>query len=535
MTVRDPAVQGMTTTTIPAPTDPLTPSTPQETPAVDDLLKSNADTTLSPSSTTSGSSSSTLHGKAAEERINILREEIGIVKRSFITSRPFLRTAMTVNTSIGSLPLSPPLTPLTPSTPFDSPKDLNSLPMVLTLWLKAFNPYFSSSYIRFVYRSYLTNQPTYLFAPVGIGPCAKRMVFFDLARKTTSLKHLEQLAQELPRLSPSGRPLSMSSTMSSVPSSPVLTMAPNPLSSGDAESSTPVTAAQSGVNGITSPTSSSDSPMSNTSSSPSSTSSYQTKGTSNMSIDANIARTNWATTSHVIEHLQQTIDALRRDLNEQTARAVEEKQGRDAIRKRCDKIESQLEGLRHQNETLNSIITRKERRLKELEKEAESRLQQVENLENDQKQYIESKNKHEALLTQIKDDKERSEAAYKAVVEGTKAMRMAYEEKFTAIGQQIKKLAEERTNDKERIAQLQNVVEQQKAEREQMEQIKGEMELQRKQHIREIQALMEKFQVNLETNNSEAETKVKETMLLVSEMKKTHLMFASQMGLDTTK
>lgn len=253
-----------------------------------------------------------------------------------------------------------------------------------------------------------------------------------------------------------------------------------------------------------------------------------------MAYEANVARTNWATTSHVIEHLQQTIDALRRDLNEQTARAVEEKQGRDAIRKRCDNIESQLEGLRHQNETLNAIINRKERRVKELEKEVESKNRHVETLENDQRQYIESKNEYESMLKQVKEDEERAGAAYKVVVDGARSVRTMYEQKFAEINEQVRKLIEERVNDKERIAQLRNVVDHQKAERTEMQKIQEEMKLQRARHIQEVTALMEGFREKLAESEKESEIKVKETLSLVDEMKKTHIDFTRHFESDTT-
>ncbi|KAF5118524.1 hypothetical protein DV495_001528 [Geotrichum candidum] len=276
---------------------------------------------------------------------------------------------------------------------------------------------------------------------------------------------------------------------------------------------------------------SSTSPQSNYSvSSPSSISSFP-RGSVSSSVsayEANIARSNWATTSHVIEHLQQTIDALRRDLNQQTARAVEEKQGRDAIRKRCDNIESQLEGLRHQNETLNSIISRKERRVKELEKELETKAKHVDSLENDQRQYIESKNEYEGVLKQVKEDQERSDASYKAVVEGAKSVRLSFETKFKDISEQIAKLVEERNSDKDQIAKLEKVIAEQKAERAKIEQLRVEMAKKREEHAKEITALFEKFKVTITVNEQETEDKINATLRTVDELKRTHSLLTTQ-------
>lgn len=395
--------------------------------------------------------------------------------------------------------------------------------------------------IRIVYDQYLANQSLLDFAFAGCGPYAI-LSQFNIARKSTSLKQLEQLVQELPRLSPSGRPLSMASTVSSVPSSPLLTMAPNPFNSDLESSVISGSATAAAINELTSSGSMTFPPGSHIASSPPSTNSFPlgttTNGHSKSSMtaanEANAGRVNWATTSHVIEHLQQTIDALRRDLNEQTAKAAEEKQGRDIIRKRCDKIESQLEGLRHQNETLNSIISRKERRVKELEKELDRRSRQVDSLENDQKQFIESKNEYESVLQKVKDDQERSESAYQAVAEGLKSVREAYEEKFTSIRDQVKTLTEERESDKDRISQLQNVVDQQKLERLEIEKIKREMALQRARHVNEIAAYLEGVKEKLTESEKSTENKVSETMSLVNEMKKTHQVFTSQLTQEST-
>ncbi|CDO53450.1 Conserved hypothetical protein [Geotrichum candidum] len=359
----------------------------------------------------------------------------------------------------------------------------------------------------------------------------------EIARKTSSLKHLEQLAQELPSLSPSSRPLSMSSTMSSVPSSPLMPVGTN--GSAAPATTTPVTTTEEKGAVAASPQAplaeaiiaSSTSPQSNYSvSSPSSISSFP-RGSVSSSVsayEANIARSNWATTSHVIEHLQQTIDALRRDLNQQTARAVEEKQGRDAIRKRCDNIESQLEGLRHQNETLNSIISRKERRVKELEKELETKAKHVDSLENDQRQYIESKNEYEGVLKQVKEDQERSDASYKAVVEGAKSVRLSFETKFKDISEQIAKLVEERNSDKDQIAKLEKVIAEQKAERAKIEQLRVEMAKKREEHAKEITALFEKFKVTITVNEQETEDKINATLRTVDELKRTHSLLTTQ-------
>lgn len=224
----------------------------------------------------------------------------------------------------------------------------------------------------------------------------------------------------------------------------------------------------------------------------------------------------------MIEHLQGTIDSLRRELNEQNARVIEERQGREAIRKRCENTESQLEGLRHQNETLNAIIGRKERRVKELERDNETYTQRMAELENNQVEFIKSKNKYNDVLKRVNEDKERAETAYNAVVEGSRSVKAAYEHKFAEISKHLNRLTEDRQNDLDRIAQLQRIVDEQKKSREQMASIKAQIETEHGEHVRQIAVLVDSFQTKLAKNERETDEKVRETIQLVNELEKTH-------------
>lgn len=301
----------------------------------------------------------------------------------------------------------------------------------------------------------------------------------------------------------------MSSTMSSVPSSPSLNGPSSATTDSDKQSTS--------ISGLThSPTST----ISNNSSPSTPAPISRRVPSGGMSFFENNAPRNIASTSNVIESLQQTIDTLRRELKEKSARATEEKQGRDAIKKRCDKIESQLEGLKHQNETLNSIIGRKERRMKELEKEIESKAKHVSNLEKDQQEFLQSKNEYDTVMNQVKGEKERSDASYQAVVVGAKATKAAYEEKFKEIAEKVKHLIEDRANDKEQIDLLKKVISEQKAEREKIEKLKKEMTEQRQEYTQHITKLFDKFNLQLTEKDTEVNKKFKETMALVNNLKR---------------
>lgn len=242
-----------------------------------------------------------------------------------------------------------------------------------------------------------------------------------------------------------------------------------------------------------------------------------------MTYEAHPSRSNWATTSHVIEHLQSTIDSLRRELNEQNARVTEERQGREAIKKRCEISESQLEGIRHENEALNSMISEKEVRVKELEKDIEVQTRQALDLEGEQQEFIESKRKYDAVIKRIKEDKSRSETAHNAAVEGSNSIKVSYDYKFAQINKHLAQLTEDRRMDKSRIDKLQDLIAKQREERGEMEKIKAQMEEEHKVHIKQIAALVDLFKVDVVATDTVTHDKMKETELLVNELERTHL------------
>lgn len=322
-------------------------------------------------------------------------------------------------------------------------------------------------------------------------------------------------------------------TTTSAPSSPLATMSPKFSSNGPPAATAPasqaVAAAQAALNGTSNNTnsaSSAASPSSHTSSTFSTTSGTTSSAATQYlhtktAYDNHPSRSNWATTSHVIEHLQGTIDSLRRELNEQNARVTEERQGREALRKRCEKTESQLERLKHENETFSSIISRKERRVKQLEQDIEDRIHKVSELETHQTEYIKTKNEYDTVMKRVNEDKERAEIAYKAVVQGSQSVKAAYEAKFADINKLINQLTSEHHADQGRIAQLQGIVEEQRKSREHMASIQTQMKQEREQHLVQLTKLVEGFQAQLAHNEQDTDRKVEETLKLVSELKKT--------------
>lgn len=149
------------------------------------------------------------------------------------------------------------------------------------------------------------------------------------------------------------------------------------------------------------------------------------------------SRNNWSTTSHVIEHLQGTIDSLRRELKEQQAKAEEERSCREAMKKRCTQLESQMEGLRHQTDTLSSMLQRKERKVKELERDLEEYKSQAGDFESQLRTMIQKRKEEEKASGQALEEAARAKASYEALVSGMERKEEQFNQQLQEIGRHL--------------------------------------------------------------------------------------------------
>lgn len=145
------------------------------------------------------------------------------------------------------------------------------------------------------------------------------------------------------------------------------------------------------------------------------------------SYETHPSRSNWTTTSHVIESLQCTIDRLKRELQVQQTRCEEEKSGRAALRKRCTQLETQQDDLRHQYDTLNSVLERKERRQKENDNKLKEYKELVESLEKEQSIYVRDKMQRDKDDRRIEGENQRMKIEYTVVVAEMKRKKDTYE------------------------------------------------------------------------------------------------------------
>lgn len=145
------------------------------------------------------------------------------------------------------------------------------------------------------------------------------------------------------------------------------------------------------------------------------------------SYESHPSRSNWKTTSHVIESLQSTIDKLKRELQVQQTRCDEEKTSRAALQKRCTQLETQQSGLHHQCDTLNSVLERKERRQRENERKLKECQELVEQLEKEQSVYIKEKVAREKDVKQTEAEAEKMKIEYTVMASEVKRKKEVYE------------------------------------------------------------------------------------------------------------
>lgn len=126
------------------------------------------------------------------------------------------------------------------------------------------------------------------------------------------------------------------------------------------------------------------------------------------------------------------------------------------------------------------------------------------------------------MIKRVKEDKERAEASYNAVITGSKSVKATYEIKFAEISKYLAQLTDDRNEDKDRINQLNAIIVSQRDERAKMTDIKEQMESEHKLHVEQIAALVDGFKDKLALNDKIAGQKLSETVSLVNELKRTH-------------
>ncbi|KAK9468632.1 hypothetical protein V1512DRAFT_59526 [Lipomyces arxii] len=151
--------------------------------------------------------------------------------------------------------------------------------------------------------------------------------------------------------------------------------------------------------------------------------------------------------SKVIESLQSTIDSLRRDVSVLSEKAKEERRVREAGERRFERLTEKIEGMKHQNEMFDSILSRKERKVAELEQIAEQEREKRMRAEEDVKVFRAKMLEIEAQLAKEKEFRMRAETSYDVVVSSARRMNEKTKDEVRLLRAEVSRVSDERRKD----------------------------------------------------------------------------------------
>ncbi|ANB14300.1 hypothetical protein AWJ20_5265 [Sugiyamaella lignohabitans] len=194
-------------------------------------------------------------------------------------------------------------------------------------------------------------------------------------------------------------------------------------------------------------------------------------------------------TSQVITDLQSKIDILKCQLSEREQIAKDEHDSREALKKRCELIESTLDSLRHQNGNLTQLLTRRERRISELEHEVECRVRDIAVLRQSESHSLSLHVDYQQRILQLQEERDRLEAGYNTVLESSKRMKSKYQDDISDITAKILLLQKQRQSDVNKINSLELRLQDQSIDHMRLLQLQSEMAHLRQQHVGNIDKL----------------------------------------------
>lgn len=228
-------------------------------------------------------------------------------------------------------------------------------------------------------------------------------------------------------------------------------------------------------------------------------------------------------TSRVIETLQNGMDALKRELREQKEIAKEERSSREAVKKRCEILESTMEVVKHQNDMLNRLLDRKERRIEELEAANAQKEEKINNLERSHVENATSKSSYEVEIKQLTAENERLETAYNAVMESARRMKSKYHNDIVVIGEKIGQIQNERKSDSEKLASLDSQLKEQVEQKTRLLAIQDNQQKLREQQLEKLEAIFAEINQTIKNSDSSVTNRIKSTLKVIDKLERHYI------------
>jgi hypothetical protein len=226
------------------------------------------------------------------------------------------------------------------------------------------------------------------------------------------------------------------------------------------------------------------------------------------------------TSTRVIETLQYNIDTLKRELRDQTEIAREEARGREALAKRCDIIESSQAILKHQYESMNQLLNRKERRIKELEAKMSEKDNTITYLQTAAGDYLGVQKELELKLKHFEEERNRLEVGYKALLESSKSLKQKYHQEVSAIGESIEDIRTSRRADLEKLAALEAGMSKQIVTQGQLTELENKSQVLQAAHIDSVQKLYQNMHKAVGDSDQHIKFQVDHVRRLVEQLDK---------------
>jgi hypothetical protein len=231
-------------------------------------------------------------------------------------------------------------------------------------------------------------------------------------------------------------------------------------------------------------------------------------------------KASWIGSSQVIADLQAKVDALKRQLVEQTEIAKDEFERKEALRKRCDILDSTVDSLKHQNANLSQLLNRRERRIATVEDELVTKSRRIAALEQVQIAYSDSHKEYETKLLRSQGERDRLEASYKALLQSSKDMKCKYQDEVKVITDKISALQHQSQADLKRIGSLDERLNEQTADYARAVQLQKEMTQLRESHLGKINQMFGDLKNVVSLSDHDLTEKVQAVLTLVAELKR---------------
>ncbi|KAJ8102526.1 hypothetical protein POJ06DRAFT_51118 [Lipomyces tetrasporus] len=222
-----------------------------------------------------------------------------------------------------------------------------------------------------------------------------------------------------------------------------------------------------------------------------------------------------STSSRVIETLQVTIDALKRDLNVQTERAREERRNRETVQRKLESQNEQFDRIRHQNDMFNSILNRKDRKLDELEKRLATEIDLRKASDSEMKTIKERIRELEVENAREREAKWHAHSSYDALVASNRQSAVRFRDEVRLLKSEMERISNSRKEDLQQLQLLEAKLVSMSAEKDNVIKIQQSATAVRNEQIEDVKAALKELQKRVgkyEVGDDELLRQVKEEL-----------------------